>query len=496
MKKAPRKWRWVILAALLVSLLGSLVLGILSWVLPPQGDPPPRGALLTEPPKPEHSSLVAPLVIPWSEMERRFNERFPTTLIEESGKEVRRGFLLDIVAARKGKSELETEGNKLVMLVPVTVEAQLYRTNRLKRFARRGKSAPDGARVTAELMLKITSSISISKNWELQTKSTISHSWRSKPTIQLGLGTFEVDKMVDKRLVAKWPEIAKKFDEQVAEKGLLRPKVEKIWTQLNEPRQMSENPSIWLLGDIDVLYAGNPTLTKRGIELKVGLAGCFRVFLGPEATPQKRPPLLPRSKPPAEQGFHLALSAELQWHAMSQIATSLLAFQEFSIPGRRGTFTIDQVSLYPSGKQIVVGIAYKANLRLWNTAGNVYLVGVPEIDDKERVLRIKDFHYVLRTWDNVIASANGIAENQLKERVQDKLVFPFGDQLDVALKQINQGLTKVVQENAIIKGELSTFTLSGVRLTDTGVLIDADGFGELSLKADLPEGGPALKLKP
>ena len=482
MKLIFKKCCWVLFGALVVL----LIVGLLFWWLLPRAEAPSRWAHFTSPPKAERSTLVAPLLIPFAELERRFNDRFPATLADELGKEVKGGLLLDMKAVRKGDLWLQPEGNTLLISVPAAIEARLYRINRLERRERRGKRAPSGASFSAELVIQIKTSFSLDNEWLLQTSSTITHQWISKPQLQVSLASFEVDQMVDKLLADKWPLIAEKFDAKIEERDLLRPRMEKIWTQLNTPSQLSETPPIWLIGEIDTLYAGDPLLTAKGVALDVGLAGRFRIFLGEQSAPRAQPALLPRTKPPKEEGFRLALSAELQWETMSQIANAKLAGQSFQMPRRYGTFTIKGVSLYPSGEHIVVGLSYHADPLGWSTEGIIYLVGVPVLDQRERVLRVENFHYVIRTWDNVLVGANLFAGSQLKDLLQQQLTFPFGERLDSTLEQINEGLNKVVQARGTLSGRLESFTVSGVRLTDAGVLVDAMVFGALSLKANLP----------
>ena len=463
-----------------------LVVGLLFWLLWPRSEAPRRWVLVAEPPKTERSTLVAPLTIPFSELERRFNDRFPETLAEESGKEVKAGCLLDLKVVRKGDLWLQAEGNTLVISVPAVIEARIYRTSRLERRERRGKLAPGGAGFSAELVIEIRATFTLDDAWLLQTSSKITHRWLSPPKLSLSWVSFDVEQLMDKFLVDRWPQIAAKLDAKVEEKDLLQARMEKIWAQLNTPSQLSETPPIWLIGEIDTLYARDPLLTAKGVELEVGLAGRFRLFLGEQGASGAKLALLPRTQPVTQEGFRLALSAELQWETMSTIASSKLAGQSFSIPRRYGSFTIEEVSLYPSGDRIVVALSYHANPLGWNTEGTLYLVGVPILDQEERVLRVEKFHYVLRTWDNVFVGANFLAGSWLTELLQQQLTFPFGERLDSTLGQINEGLNKVVQARGTFSGRLQSFTVSGVRLTNTGVLVDAMVFGELSIKAKLP----------
>jgi hypothetical protein len=429
--------------------------------------------------------IALPVAISLADLAATVEGSVPKVLVDQRGEEVREGVLVDVHAERTGPLRAMGHHGKLAFEVPVEVSAIAYTAIGAERRAARGKE-PIGPRVEAELVVEITLDLGLADDWSLESDTTISHRWTEKPKVSLGPLRFGIEKLADRQLTPIWPEVAAEVDGRVREENRVQVRIQESWNTLAEPALVHGEPPTWWIGEPEAMYVGKLWVDSEAIRLTIGIVGRFGLLVGSPGVAAPPSPLPPRGEPPADTGFHLALPVTLTWRELSALANAEVAGQTWSLPGkgaRAGTLSVEAIELYPSGDRIAVAVAYTAQSPIRDTDGTLYLTGRPVLDHDTRTVVVMDIDYAIETWDRAVSSVAALAASGVKETLQERLVFPFGDRLDAAREQADAGLSEVwTGPGTLVDGELEVLEIREIRLTDVGVVIDTHVSGELSMK--------------
>ncbi|MEM6928727.1 MAG: DUF4403 family protein, partial [Myxococcota bacterium] len=158
------------------------------------------GALAHDPPEP--STLLVPISLPLVDLERILDHELPSVLVTKQGLPLkRRGVVkgsLDVTVFRTGDPKLQGRDDGRVRLtMPLRAEVTLHKP-------RRPPIEVEGAmRATADIDLGLT------EDWRLDPQIDLTYTWLGKPKARvLGL-RLEVQRIVDKRLSPKLPDLAR-----------------------------------------------------------------------------------------------------------------------------------------------------------------------------------------------------------------------------------------------------------------------------------------------
>lgn len=465
----------------------------LSWAKA-NAEPPSPGALLQEPPELEVSSIVAPVMIPLSEIERIVDEKIPEVLVEARNKLIKGRIAADFKVVRRGRLELKEERGLLVASMPVQVAARIFWRWREERRSRRGKEATQSAQAIAEIKMRVEIKPSISKDWKAKTTSKVSYQWASAPVLYIGPFQFNIQQIADRELTERLPKISAEIDACIERKDPLRARVVAIWNELHAPIQLTDSPSSWWVSEMLSASATEPIIKDKFLQVTVGLTGRFRVVFSEDRPKVEKNPLPPRTRLPQKKGFTLMLSMALGWGPLNEKANEQLKGQSWQIPGG-GMLYARSIELYPSGDKIVAGLHYTTDLSGRDTEGVLYFTGRPVIDRNTRTLRIIDFDYLLQSEDDFLVRINSLIDGTLKSTLQQKLALSLGERIDNIQEKVNLGIDKHRQK---LKGDLSSVSLRNVRLTETSVVIDGVATGKIMLhpKQLTKPGQKLFKTKP
>lgn len=78
-----------------------------------------------------------------------------------------------------------------------------------------------------------------------------------------------------------------------------------------------------------------------------------------------------------------------------------------------GSPELTGAQVYPSGRQVAVGLPYRAKSVLWDTEGTLWVTGTPTLDPETRAVRITDFDYALASPELSSVGVNTIEHRGL-----------------------------------------------------------------------------------
>jgi hypothetical protein len=473
----------VLLVAVLVAV------GVAMWT--PPSHAPPRVVSASVQPLGPVATMRIPVSVPLSELAAAVEEKVPRVVVDSDDEQIGRDMYLDLLVTRTGDIEVRGVAGHIEISFPLHVVAAPIRAKR-----KAAGKPPGGAKVELTMRVVVAVTPTLDDAWNMTTSTVVSHQWIDKPKLQVGPIKVPVVKMVDKALSGMFTEIGPSIDARSAENDKTPAKVRAAWEALHEPRRVSDEPAVWFVAEPMALHASSPVIGEDAIELAVGVTGRFGLLVGEAPTPPLLLPVPPRTPPTANAGFELSVPVVLEWEALSALATEQVAGQTYDLPNAATRMKVLSAELYPSGESLAVGLTYEVEHPGWTTDGTLYLLGRPEVDADARAVVVRDFTYVVKTWDQSIAASNWVAQSGIEAAVADLLVFEWGPAADEALVEAN---TKLRDPPGDDKGKLTASLtaagLGGIALGEEGLVVTLTLAGQASVVAK-PELEDAGGIKP
>ena len=453
---------------------------------------PPRGAAIAQQDAGAASTIRVPLTIDLAELQAQIQQQVPTTLLQETGKPLEKGVLMDLTVQRRGDVLVQgRENGQIRLVVPLHIHAEGYHSLQVRNKKR--DESTKTAKVDADLKLFVDLDLDISPEWKMLSEATVHYAWDSRPALKLGRLSLDLTDAIDEKLEEKLPAIARKIEKRLAERDRLPVRIAGLWEKLATPRPLPKPEGAWLLIEPSTLFVSAPRVSGAAVRIEAGMIGTVRTQLG--APPERPPlPLPPRSEPPAGdgEGLRLGVDAVLPWESLSEQASDALAGKSWPLTlsgTETGTLTVTGLELYPSGDQIAVGVSYDAQSPVWSSAGVLWLTGTPALDVEGQRISVDDFDYTVETQDMAGASANSEAvRERIKEHVRDNLDFPFGEAVREQIGLANEQLRSVdLPRGGTLSAQLDAAELTGVYLTDAALAARVELRGSAKIRLPPPK---------
>jgi hypothetical protein len=425
-------------------------------------------------------------------MESTIQEQLPSPLVKEEAVPVKSGVLADIEIRRDGQLQLQgRESGQLRIIVPLSIQASAY--HQLQVRNRRRSSEPRKASVEARLQLFIDLDFDISADWHLKTAANVHYRWLEAPRLQLGRLSIDITDKIDEKLQEKLPDISANVEQRLAERDRLPDKMASLWERLSAPIPLQDAEDAWLLIDPQTLSVSAPTVSGAAIRLHAGMTGTIQTILG-EAPLSAPVPLPPRTAPPDSQpdGLRLGVNAVLTWDALSARASQAMQGTEWPLTvsgAEQGTLEVTELTMYPSGTELAVGVSYTATSPVWETDGVLWMTGTPTLDVDGQQLTIEQFSYTVETTDYAIAGFNNaVIRDRLKEQVQSQLAYPFAPIIEEQLAQANDRLTGVtLPRGGTLSASVQSAEVRGIYMTEEALSLHIELLGSAKFRLPPPK---------
>ena len=379
---------------------------------------------------------------------------------------------------RRGPLSLSGAGEALNFSIPVHAWVTV-----------RNRSGPTVRQtVRADFTVTATARPTIGSEWNLDPNMSFELKWDKKPTIRLfNLIDISITRHVEPTVKEQLREIESKFKEQVT-RLRLRETVRQMWEAAHEPIRVSEEPDIWLSLAPQAVGFSGIRVKDNVLTLKLGMKSESTTMVGKSPTAPDASPLPQLEEYSIDDpvGFLLRLPVIVQYDALRRaVEVALRAGEQWMPIDSSGILlTIEQVEVYPSNPNLVVGLHFTADLpnKILDTRGVVYLHGKLEIDNENKMLRVEEFGLTAAT-DNALANAaNLIFGEALRKQIQDALVIDFRSDYERLLVDVRQDLNRDLDRGVSISGNLNSIRAGEVLVLEKGLrLISlADGVLEIT----------------
>lgn len=464
---------------------GLLALGCSGWLGESPVEQPPRGAARMPTPKPTPSTVIVPITVSMNALRKQLNASLPKPLYQEKARPVAVGFVADTRVFQRGDIGVFNRGQRLRFDIPVRVRSDVYYK---KRDGSKGASVGKG---NAEMDISALVDFTLRADWTLQTQTQLDYSWKKPPKVTVGGVKLDLGDRVDGPMRKQLPQMEKDIDKMMAESTALRDQLTLVWRMLHQPRKVNDDPELWISILPQQVYANDPQVTGRGIELIAGLYGNVQVTLG-EPNNQKtggyKRKLPPRQTPPSKTVTRISVPMNLRWDALTKTARQQLKGMRYDVnlpanAGKAQARLIAVKDIYPSGKQIAVGAQVSVKTPAGAVKGVVWVLGTPVLDAARQQVRLTDFTFATKTDSVALNATLKAARAQLGAALEQQLVFPLKKEMDSLRKTANAAMRDYdLGDGLRINANFDEIALSGVRLTDPSLVIDVLLEGELALK--------------
>ena len=396
-----------------------------------QSDTPLQEAF--EPPIEDPISYVAGnLTFNIRDLEAKINKGLSTTLVPEETFKGKKGEAWKLRVERTGPIRIKYANRQVILSAPL----QVWYSNPigLRRSDKRK------SRSLCALAINLKSPISVSPEWRLITKVKFDeYQWTEEPKVQLLGIKINVRKLAETILDKRRPEIEQAIDRAVRKGLRLDKQVSKVWRDLQKPLRITKKPeSIWLLPK-PFSIASAPVYGNAN-EITVPIQIAFRVkthigeqpVIAPDSLEQL-PRLLHRNELP--DSSRLEVLSFVPYKDINQVLEQLLHQKKISLAG--GNLNVKGGAVYGSGKMLIL----KADVG-GAVNGTLYLHGQPTYDTLTNTLRIKNVDFDLVTREYLMATADWLLHDHLRDTIQSKLVIPLGRPISTIPEKIETAFAK------------------------------------------------------
>ena len=470
-------------------LLLSLVVAVGAWGFdapPPKRTPPP-----VPPPLPV-SEITATLVVPMQTLVGALNDSTKTQLADIKDQQVNCTIAqcsLDLIATRTGPITGNAAGNRIVLNVPMTANAQLDLKSSF--FKTQAHSTATGA-------VHANTGIRLGQDWRLatDTRGTVD---LSQAELKLGPIKMSFADLWNRNQQSLSSPIFRAIDQRVASGIKIRPQAERLWSKVLHPIQVGKSPIAWLVLEPQSIRIAQPATHGNAMVVAMGVDVRAHVVVSdtPPQTNVRR--ALPAPAPLAQPSdrFAFVVPVLLPYDQAANLAMQKLSKAPVKFSG--GNVRFEKIEILPSGQDVVVAARFCVSqgwdpFGLLDSCGEGYLRGIPQFDAHTNTIRIANVHYDIATEGMIMSVMRYLAGDELGKFLETKLVFNVGQDIDRLDAELKTALAKPQGRGVTVSGAVQSFGQPTLTWTQQGFLATFPASG--TIKAELnARSGPPLDYR-
>ena len=416
---------------------------------------------------PRTSTLHIPLDINISFLEKKLNETFSGILYEDN-------VIEDdsiMVKAEKAKDfKIQYENNVLEYQVPIKFWIK-------KRFDL-GITYTD-REIEGAIDLKFKTTINLSKDWKLITKTEIiEYSWIKKPVLKVGFVDLRITPIVDKIIRDNKRDILTTIDKALNEQVPLRTYAQSLWDLVQEPIDISTaDYKAWIKTTPIQIYT-TPIIGYQGkINTTFGVKCLMEVYLGNTPSFVRKesvlPPLTMYTK--TDERFMMNILADVPFTVLDSMARVVMVGQTFG-EGKKSV-VVDSVEIFGQNDKLIVGLQVIGFIN-----GLIYLECRPYYDQQTFSIRVKDVDYKIKTKNILAKIVNLFYKKGMKRRLEEELVFSLKDEYHLVKEMSRSELFNMeIVPNVKLDGFINDLNADNIFITKMGLKISMNLYGKLKI---------------
>lgn len=366
-------------------------------------------------------------------------------------KEVCQDVDFDVTIRKNGTPQVRSGADYLEVILPVAAEGQAGFPGELARALGFDRKQFRGALdAIARVSLDLTS------DWCPRITADADFRWTDKAQLELLDGWWiDIDRPAGAELARRVDEAVAALDDTVT-CDMVRDAIAPQWREVAVPLPVpnaSDDAAHLHVRPTGAGFSGIDYAPDR-IAAAIQIEGVTEVRSGP-APEASRPldlPELERIDSTANR-VDINLPVRLEYDVLVAELNRQLAGETFTgaLPSGEARVTIEEVTLYPSGDRLAVGLRFTADLdaRVLDATGWAYLVARPVLSGDGRTLRLEDVALTRQIDNELWSLLSGIFNDQIATRVAQSAVVPLDGAIDAAKAQLAAALTDLEDQTGI-----------------------------------------------
>lgn len=372
------------------------------------------------------SYLTGRITFEMADLERKINSELKPVLVTEDMLEGKKGEKWQLRVERSGPVRLRYSRGRVSFVAPL----QVWVSNPLayKRNKRKRESNPNfiGAKQPlAALSVNFDTPLTVTDHWTLATKARfVDYQWLEKPKLRVLGVKIPIQNIAEKIIDARKQDIEAAIDQAVAGELHLEKEIRKIWRDIQRPLLVNKQPdSIWLVPSPTTVIAGPISGNNRAITLplRIGFSTATRFGPRPQFTPSMKLPVLQKVaylQPVSDLKVVLTITYE----DINRILSKNLRGRKLDLAG--GLLTVKSASVYGGQHSLILKTEVGGSVK-----GTLYFRGKPYFDTLRNTLQIRDVDFDVHTEERLLATADWLLHDKLRDTLQTALQVPLGRQL-------------------------------------------------------------------
>ncbi len=255
----------------------------------------------------------------------------------------------------------------------------------------------------------------------------------------------------------------------------LRPKLQKVWDQLNKVYSLYDlgwlqiNPSKIRVNN---LFARNDSLT-----IYIGLAA--RPLISFEK-PHEHLTVVPNISDFSNRaGFNIFLDAVLNYDSLSNIVTSQLKDKRFDLNSSKYIIVKDCMLYGMDNENLVIKVSFEGSEK-----GIFYLTGRPSFDAITKIIELRDLDFDIKSKNTLLKTAAWLFNKRIVNELKKYSRFDLTSYINTAITSINQQLNKEWIKGIQSNGKMDELKIVNLYPLREHLIVRSNCNGNLSVKVD------------
>lgn len=424
----------------------------------------------------KYSNINVPVELDSKNLEMIINRQFAGLIYVDSSFEDNNKDNLMLKAWKTGDLKLSINKSDLYYKVPIRVWI-----NKKFEISSFGLSISDAKEVTAEILLRFKTHLTLNKNWTFSTY-TISdgYEWISSPQLKLGPVSLPITYLADVLIQSNQKTINKEIDKSLGSLLDLRQNIAKVWTDLQKPIKVSDEYKMWAkITPVELSTVPLSGNTTGVFSQSLGIKALTELYWGdePEYTVNSTLPEI-KILSVLDDNFNINIPIDIPFQRIKEVAKQQLVGFRFT----QGHYSIkvDDLDIYGDDENLVVAAKVSGSV-----AGTIYLEGKPEYDKDSSVIRLSNLDFDLKTKNVLHKTASWVFKHDMVKTMEKKLVFPIGSRLRQTTDEVNKYLRQNRKLEAFtVSGSIQKLDLDGIVITKKSVKVLVILKGKLTVKVN------------
>ncbi len=378
------------------------------------------------------SSIIIPVSLPISEIQRLTNKSITGTFYEDQSYENNNNDQLKTKVQKDGDITIKAlTNNRLMFSVPLKIWAE-------KGVGTLGVYSYQETQF--RVVMNFISAIEFLPNWSLKsTTTTAGFAWKEKPMLDYGTIKIPITSLIEGVLTKQQTKFTSVIDEQIKTKMNLQPYLLMAWNQFTNPIQISEEYKTWLKITPQTVMMAPMELYADKIKSTIGIELFSETFTGVKPLANPLVKSIPNYIPAQNLGnqFVLQTTAHIPFSEATAIAQNQFLGKEFPFNDGKSKIKVEDIKVYPENENIVIEITTSGKVN-----GVSYIKGLPIYDAEKHKIGFTKTDFRLKTKNIFQKILTSLFERKITKMIETDYGIPLQDIELNAKKSIEESLNK------------------------------------------------------